>query len=198
MSTFPPRNGAPAANRLANEADDADARLRDTSGLTSRLRRRLQIPLTVLGALLLLAAGAVIATPRTETTGTMLGASGAVSGGIARINGVIPLETDGWLPAARSTIFTEPARDGTHRVRIILELTALDPAGIDYDAENFTIEGWGSGTSRLVWAEPTSAVLAQGEVVTATQVFEIPNLAIELTLRANQSRFALGTGHHTR
>lgn len=127
----------------------------------------------------------------------MLGASGAVSGGIARINGVIPLENDGWLPDGPATILTEPAGAGTHRVRIILELTALEPEGLRYSADGFTITGLGSIESRQLWADPQSVLIPQGEVVTATQVYELPNQAIELLLRTDDARFLLGTEHHT-
>jgi hypothetical protein len=33
--------------------------------------------------------------------------------------------------------------------------------------------------------------------VTATQVYELPNQAIELLLRANEAQFVLGAEHHT-
>ncbi|WP_104083894.1 hypothetical protein [Cryobacterium sp. Y11] len=162
-----------------------------------RRRRRLQVPLIGLGALFLTAAVIVIAVPEVQAEGTLLGASGTVSGGIARINGVIPLESDGWLPEEPATVLTESAADGTHRVRIILELTALEAEGLEYSANDFTITGWGSVKSRLLWADPESALIAQGEVITTTQVFEIPNQAIDLILGTDAARFALGTGHHT-
>ncbi|RJT91314.1 hypothetical protein D6T64_02130 [Cryobacterium melibiosiphilum] len=120
-----------------------------------------------------------------------------MSGGIARINGVIPLETDGWLPDGASTVLAESAGAGSHRVRIILELTALDPEGITYSADDFAITGLGSVESRLVWAYPEKAVVSQGEIMTATQVFEIPNQSIELLLQGADARLALGTEHHT-
>jgi hypothetical protein len=163
----------------------------------SRLRRRLRVPLLVLGALILVAACLVIATPQSKSDGTMLGASGSVVGGIARINGMIPLETDGWLPAGPATVLAEPAGAGTHRVRIILELTALEPEGLEYRADDFTITGLGSVDSRQLFVDPQSAMIAQGQVVTVTQVYELPNQAIELLLRGPGARFVLGTEHHT-
>jgi hypothetical protein len=169
----------------------------DTSTTESRLRRRLRVPLIALGVLILVGAGSVAAMPDAEPKGTLLGASGSVSGGIARINGVIPLEVDGWLPEKPPAVLRASAREGTHRVRIILELTALDARGLDYSLDDFAIDGLGSDESRLLWSDPKSATVAQGAVVTVTQVFEIPNKAIELTLRANNGRFVLGTSHHT-
>jgi hypothetical protein len=169
----------------------------DTAVADTPLRRRLRVPLMVVGALILVAAGVVIATPEAKSEGTMLGASGTVTGGSARINGVIPLEVDGWLPDGPATVLTESAGQGTHRVRIILELTALDPEGLAYSADEFTITGLGSVDSRQVWADPQSVTIAQGQVVTATQVYELPNQAIELLLRANEAQFVLGTEHHT-
>lgn len=159
--------------------------------------RRGRVPLIVVGALIVLAAGVVIAAPEAQSEGTMLGASGTVTGGSARINGVVPLEVDGWLPEEPATVLTESAGPGTHRVRIILELTALSPEGLDYSADDFTITGLGSVDSRQIWADPRSVTLEQGQVVTATQVYELPNQAIELLLRADQARFVLGTEHHT-
>lgn len=178
-------------------ASATDDTLRHTSVPQSRLRRRRQIPLLV-AVITLVTAGVVVAIPDAKLEVTWLGASGTVSGGIARVNGVIPLESDNWLPEDPSISLNESASQGTHRVRIILELTALDPDGLRYRAGDYTVAGWGSAGSRLLWADPASAMIAQGEVVTVTQVFEIPDKAFELTLRADESLFALGTGHHTR
>ena len=181
------------ASHLPAQASSAP----DTSVADAPLRRRLRVPLITVGALILFAAGLVIASPEAKSEGTMLGASATVTGGNARINGVIPLEVDGWLPDGPATALTEPAGQGTHRVRIILELTALDPEGLTYRADEFRITGLGSVDSRQVWADPQSVTIAQGQVVIATQVYELPNQAIELLLRANTAQFVLGTEHHT-
>jgi len=175
----------------------ADATIRERADFDPRRRRRIRVPLIGLGALFLAAAVIVVAIPEDQPEGTLLGASGAVSGGIARINGVIPLDRDGWLPNEPGTVLTESTSAKTHRVRIILELTALGAEGIVYSANDFTITGLGAVESRLLWSEPESAIIAQGEVVTATQVFEIPNQAIDLILSADTARFALGAGHHS-
>lgn len=170
----------------------------ETTIVRSRLRRRLQAPLLVLSALILAAAAIVVAMPEATSEGTLLGASGTVPGGVARINGVLPLEIDGWLPEVPPAVLTEPTRHGTHRVRIVLELTALNPSGLEYSPDDFTITGLGVVESRLLWADPGTSMIGQGEVVTATQVYELPNQAIELVLRTDDARFVLGTGHHTR
>lgn len=127
-----------------------------------------------------------------------LGAAAPVPGGLARVNGVIPLERDGWLPDDAPAVLTEPVADGAHRVRILLELTALDAQGVDFSAADYTILGLGSGSPGVLWASPEESEARQGEVISATLVFEIPNLAVDLTLRGEDgSRLALGVGHHT-
>ncbi len=127
-----------------------------------------------------------------------LGAAAAFEGGLARVNGVIPLENDGWLPSDAPAVLTEPPADGAHRIRILLELTAMDEDGIRFSADDYTILGLGSGRVGALWASPDVDEVQQGEVVDATLVFEIPNRAIALTLEgADGGRLALGVGHHT-
>lgn len=188
-------SSAPAAASTAIDTARVDAH--DGYVPRSAFRRRLRRPLVVLGVLILAAAGIVLVTPEATGVGTMLGASGTVPGGVARVNGVIPLEVDGWLPDTRPGLPSGSAPAGSHRVRIIVELTALDPEGLRYRADQFTITGLGSIESLLLWAEPQSVVVPQGQIVTVTQVFEIPNQAVELILRAGEARFLLGTEHHT-
>ena len=150
-------------------------------------------------ALLLVAGGvAVFALPKGSQPGTLLGAAGSVPGGLARINGIMPIESDGWLPPGGSAVFDSPAAEGAHRVRILLELTAIDAEGIDFSAADYSVTGLGSGRPPLIWAEPESTTLQQGQSVTTTLVFEIPNQAVELALEGPSStRLALGVGHHT-
>jgi hypothetical protein len=127
-----------------------------------------------------------------------LGAAAAFEGGLARVNGVIPLENDDWLPSDAPAVLTEPPADGAHRIRILLELTAMDEGGIRFSADDYTILGLGSGRVGALWASPDVDEAQQGEVVDATLVFEIPNQAIALTLEgADGGRLALGVGHHT-
>ena len=71
-----------------------------------------------------LVASVLLAPPRKPPA--PLGASASVNGGLARINGVIPSEVDGQLPAAASAVLVNPPAEGLHRVRILLELTALE------------------------------------------------------------------------
>jgi len=42
-----------------------------------------------------------------------------------------------------------------------------------------------------------TVTIAQEQVVTTTQVYELPNQAIELLLRANEAQFVLDTEHYT-
>lgn len=50
----------------------------------------------------------------------------------------------------------------------------------------------------MLWAGTDSLGLAQGDVLTAMLVFQIPDKAVALTLeRPDDARLALGTGHHS-
>ncbi|MBO1269154.1 hypothetical protein [Arthrobacter cavernae] len=158
------------------------------------LRRRLLVPfilLTVLGGLLVgvLASG-------TREPAIPLGASASIGGGLARINGVIPLEVDGWVPNDGAPLAGSPA-DGMHRVRILLELTALEPAGITIHAADYSILGIGAGKPKPVWSSPVSATVKQGQTIDVTLVFELPDKAIALTLQGpDGAGLSLGPGHH--
>ncbi|WP_233205757.1 BTAD domain-containing putative transcriptional regulator [Cryobacterium sp. Y82] len=100
---------------------------------------------------------------------TAFGDTAAIPGGLARISAVIPLKFDGWVPPSAADRLDSPVQPGAHRVRILLELTSVDAAGLSFDAES----------------------------VPATLVFEIPNQAIALVLDGPQgARLSLGTGHH--
>jgi hypothetical protein len=160
-------------------------------------RRWISLALVVVALLLLGAGIAVVAAPD-EDPGTPLGAAGELPGGLARINGVIPLESDGWVPPEPVAALAEEAPEGMHRVRIVLELTALAGEGIDFSASEYTIDGLGSGSAELVWADPATQRLQPGDSINATLVYQIPNQSIALTIEgANGVRLALGTGHHT-
>ncbi len=166
-------------------------------GGTSGRRRWLSLALVVVALILLGAGVAVVATPD-EDPGTPLGAVAQLSGGMARINGVIPLETDEWVPPEQVAALAEEPPAGTHRVRIVLEVTALESEGIAFAASDYGIDGLGSGSAELVWADPRTLELQQGETVNATLVYEIPNQSIALSLEgADGVRLALGKGHHT-
>jgi hypothetical protein len=163
-----------------------------------RRPRALTAVLVVLALLLAAGGAAVFAMPKGTSPGTPLGAAASVPGGLARVNGILPLEVDGWQPPDGSTVLDQPAARGTHRVRILLELTATESRGIEFSSADYSITGLGSGEPPLLWAEPASANLAQGQSTTATLVFEIPNQAVELSLEGpSGTLLALGVGHHT-
>lgn len=133
-----------------------------------------------------------------EEPPTMLGASDTVDGGLARINGILPLEADGWTPPANSAAMQTEVPDGAHRVRVLLELTALEPDGITFRASDYFVDGLGTGEPRVIWASPSEHTAEQGETIDATLVFEIPNEALALVLSDDgETRLSLGTEHHT-
>src|SRR6476661_9102251 len=80
-------------------------------GRTGARRRRklLLIPISLLCALGLVL-GYLFLTARPEAS-TPLGASAVIPGGTARINGIIPLEKDGWLPPERVQVLDEGPSD---------------------------------------------------------------------------------------
>ena len=127
----------------------------------------------------------------------LLGASATVSGGLARINGVIPTDVDGWTPTLTSAALANPPAEGLHRVRVLLELTALQQGGLSYDPSNYSVSGLGTGMWKAVWFSPGSAIARQGESISATLVFELPDRAIDLTLELpGGPGLSLGPGHH--
>ncbi len=133
-----------------------------------------------------------------EEPPTMLGASDTVVGGLARINGILPLESDGWEPPTNGEALDAPVTDGAHRVRVLLELTALEADGISFQASDYFVDGLGTGEPRVIWASPSEYKAEQGETIDATLVFEIPNKALALVLSDDgETRLSLGTEHHT-
>lgn len=132
-----------------------------------------------------------------EAPATMLGASSAVDGGLARINGIVPLETDGWEPPS-GVALPGTARAGAHRVRVLLELTALDADGLEFEASDYRIRHVGPDKPRPLWSSPAERQVGQGGNIHATLIFEIPDRAIELVLDGpGDMRLSLGTGHHS-
>ena len=78
------------------------------------------------------------------------------------------------------------------------KLTALTEDGVAFSADDYTILGLGSGRVPVLWSAPDAHTARQGEVISATLVFEIPDRAVELTLVGEDGgRLALGVGHHT-
>jgi len=128
----------------------------------------------------------------------MLGASATVDGGLARIQGVLPVEADGWMPPSPSAALTEPPGAELHRVRILLELTAMEEGGLIFDPSRYAVSALGGGTWEPVWSFPAPATARQGETIDAVLVFELPDRAIDLTLDIpGGPGLALGSGHHT-
>jgi hypothetical protein len=131
-------------------------------------------------------------------TSAPLGASAEVEGGVASITGVVPLESDGWRPPSPVAALQKDPQEGAHRVRIQVQFTALDKAGLPLDPEGFFVDGLGSGKPGPLWTSSPSTTLAQGESTNTTMVFELPDKAIALVLEdAAGSRLSLGVEHHT-
>jgi hypothetical protein len=191
----------PAAEQTLPRHSDAAGRHRAPEPHPSLLER-LRRPRILLAVVLTVLIGAGLAlfadlAAKSEPIAP-LGAAADVPGGVARVNGIIPLESDGWLPGDAPGVLAKPPADGAHRVRILLELTALDEEGVAFSADDYSIIGLGSGRVSVLWASPVAHGAQQGEVISATLVFEIPNQAISLTLEGEHGgRLALGAGHHT-
>jgi hypothetical protein len=162
---------------------------------TQRRRKLLLIPLTLLGVLGLVL-GYLFLTAKPEAS-TPLGASAVIPGGTARVNGVIPLEKDGWLPPERVQVLDEGPSAGTHRVRILVQFTALEGEGVRLDTSQFTVTGLGANGIRPLWTSPGKTQLRQGDSADASMVFELPNKAVALVLEGpGNTRLSLGLSHH--
>ncbi len=156
--------------------------------------------LVVIPVALLLVAGSLLylGLSQDKTASVPLGASAAVTGGLARINGILPLEASEWEEIGGSQDTSPVPAEGAHQVRILLELTALDPGGVDFTASDYFIVGAGTDRFEPVWTPIPAASLAQGETFTAALVFELPDRAILLTLEGdNGVQLSLGTDHHS-
>jgi hypothetical protein len=179
----------------ANHGDMSAIDVR-TDGRAKTGRRTIVIPLALV-AVLGLAFAYLFLTAEVKTSAP-LGASAEVEGGVASITGVIPLESDGWLPPSPVATLQKDPQEGAHRVRIQVQFTALDKTGLPLDPEGFFVDGLGSGMPGPLWTSSSSTTLAQGESVNTTMVFELPDKAIALVLEdAAGSRLSLGVEHHT-
>lgn len=162
-----------------------------------RRRRRVLIPLTIL-ALLAASLGYLFLTTSEPEPSAPMGASVPVPGGMAGITGVTPLEVDGWQPPTAAAVLGTQPQEGAHRVRVQVQFTALDTTGLRYDPQKYFVDGIGSGQPDALWASPSAQDLDQGESITATMVFELPDKAIALVLENEAgSRLSLGSEHHT-
>ncbi len=158
-------------------------------------RTRILVPAVLLALVAALLAIVLASPPRTPPV--PLGASAALNGGLARIHGVIPTEADGWAPPTPAAALAVPPGEGVHRVRVLLELTAIEEGGLSFDPSDYSVSALGEGTWRVVWFSPAPAVARQGESIDAVLVFELPDRAIDLTLDLpGGSGLSLGTGHH--
>ena len=158
-------------------------------------RKILVVPAILLALVAALLISIATAAPRTPPA--MLGASAELDGGLARIHGVIPLETDGWTPPAPAPALAGAPAAEFHRVRILVELTALEEDGISYDPTRYTVSSFGTGAWMPVWFSPAPATARQGESINATLVYELPDKAIDLALELpGGPGLSLGAGHH--
>lgn len=134
-----------------------------------------------------------------EGPSTMLGASGSVPGGLARLNGVMPYTQ--FAAQEGRDVPAELGGDvpsGAHLVIVLLEVTAMEPGGLEFDADDYVVERLGGRASQVVWASPSEAPLEQNETMQAELVFEVPDKALELTLEgAGDVRLSMGTDHHS-
>lgn len=127
-----------------------------------------------------------------------LGASASIPGGMASISAIVPVEDDGWEPEDNDDALDGAPAEGTHRVRLVVRITALEPGGLRLDPGNFSISGLGREQFRPLWQSPAAADLKQGESIGATLVFELPDKAVALVLDGpGGSRLSLGLAHHT-
>lgn len=127
-----------------------------------------------------------------------LGAAASIPGGMASIGGIVPLEIDDWEPSGDDDFLVASPPEGIHRVRIIVQVTALAEDGVQLHAGDFTVTGLGSASVRPVWSSTTASELRQGESMVQTLVFEVPDRAIALVLEGpGDARLSLGLAHHS-
>lgn len=154
------------------------------------------VPLVV-WAVLSIGLGYLFLTSSEPEPSAPMGASAPVPGGMASITGVTPLESDGWQPSEPAAVLATRPGQGAHRVRVQVQFTALDASGLRYDPAHYFVDGLGSGQPEALWSSPRARDLDQGESMTATMIFELPDKAIALVLENDAgSRLSLGSDHH--
>ena len=83
-------------------------------------------------------------------------------------------------------------------MQVLLELTAMEPEGIEFNTEDYAVERLGGRQSQVVWASTRQASLEQGETLRAELVYELPDQAVELILEGDgNARLSLGAEHHS-
>ena len=81
---------------------------------------------------------------------------------------------------------------------VLLELTAMDPEGLEFAADDYAVDRLGGLRAPVAWASPAEASMAQGERLQAELIFEVPDKALELTLEgAGGVRLSMGADHHS-
>ncbi|MGO4192153.1 hypothetical protein AB4Y67_10835 [Arthrobacter sp. YAF17] len=159
-------------------------------------RRLILIPVAML-SLIGLTLVYLFLTARPEPS-VPLGASASIPGGMASIGEIVPVEDDGWEPEDNDDALDGAPAEGTHRVRLVVRITALEPGGLRLDTGDFSVSGLGREQFRPLWQAPAAADLQQGEAVAATLIFELPDKAVALVLDGpGGSRLSLGLSHHT-
>lgn len=158
-------------------------------------RAKILVPALLLGLVAALIAGVFMSAPRNPPA--PLGASAVVTGGVARINGVVPVGNDAGMPASAAAALAVPPAGGLHRVRLLVELTALEKGGLAYDPVDYTVSGLGTGTWKALWFSPGPREVPQGQSINATLVFELPDRAVDLALDLpGGPGLSLGAAHH--
>jgi hypothetical protein len=129
---------------------------------------------------------------------TPLGAVATVAGGMTLIQGIIPLESATWVPPTPAPSLARPIADGGHRVRLLLDLTSTEPGGVDFASADYSVQEIVGFKAGPMWSSHESRHIVQGETLTVTMVFEIPNKSIQLVLQGpGSTRLGMGTDHHT-
>jgi hypothetical protein len=158
--------------------------------------------LAIVPVAVLAAAGAGLGAVRLlnppEVPATPLGAVASLDGGLARIHGIIPLESSSWTPPAPVPTLDSPIADGGHRVRVIMELTAIQASGVRFKSVEFSVEEIAGFRADPLWVSQDSGDVHLGENLQVTFIFEIPDKAIQLVLKGpGRLRLGLGTAHHS-
>lgn len=164
-------------------------------GVRRRPGRLMLIPIALLTAIgaalgyLFLTAAPLPSTP--------LGASALYPGGMAQIAAIAPLEKDGWEPPGHADFMDQAPAEGSHRVRLLVQLTALDAGGLQFNTPDFVVTGIGSREVQPLWSSVAAAEVPQGKTLDATLVFELPDQAIAMVLEGpDGTRLSLGLAHH--